>query len=80
MSGNNTTSSAAGTPQITEQDIQKQFEQTEKQAGIEDAFNKYRQHDNGKCPHCGYCPSCGRGGYNENIYRWPGYPYGQVVC
>jgi hypothetical protein len=30
------------------------------------------------CPHCGYCPVCGRGGYQPTPYQpapWPTWPY-----
>lgn len=27
------------------------------------------------CPHCGYCPTCGR----SNPVRWPSYPPGYPV-
>ena len=30
------------------------------------------------CPHCGYCPTCGRGGYNAYPWYpapWRPYPY-----
>lgn len=27
----------------------------------------------GVCPNCGYCPCCGRGGYQQAPY-WPTYP------
>ena len=33
--------------------------------------NKMKQ-PSGTCPHCGYCPTCGRPNNNLN---WPVYPY-----
>lgn len=51
-------------------------------------INDYKNspYPQGVCPHCGYCPTCGRR-LNDNIYPYPQpwypwypQPYYQVTC